>query len=68
MRRRYESCSCCLSDAYPEVKATLDAERAAKAEPEVAARICEIAKAAGPATTQRRSRGTARARKVPFGP
>ena len=28
MRRWYESCSCCLSDAYPEVKAALDAERA----------------------------------------
>lgn len=27
MRRWYESCSCCLSDAYPEVKAQLDAER-----------------------------------------
>ena len=28
MRRWYESCSCCLSDAYPEVKAALDAEKA----------------------------------------
>ena len=27
MRRWYESCSCCLSDAFPEVKAALDAER-----------------------------------------
>lgn len=51
MRRWYESCSCCLSDAYPEVKATLDAERAANAEPEVAAGICEVAEAADPATT-----------------
>ena len=33
MRRWYESCSCCLSDAYPDVKAALDAERAEKAEP-----------------------------------
>ena len=46
MRRWYESCSCCLSDAYPEVKATLDAERASKAEPEVAPGICEVAEAA----------------------
>ena len=27
MRRWYESCSCCLSEAYPEIKAALDAER-----------------------------------------
>ncbi len=51
MRRWYESCSCCLSDAYPEVKATLDAERAAKAEPEMAAGICEVAEAAEAATS-----------------
>ncbi|HUS20433.1 MAG TPA: YHS domain-containing protein [Aeromicrobium sp.] len=30
MRLWYESCSCCLSDAFPDVKAALDAERAAK--------------------------------------
>ena len=29
MRRWYESCSCCLSEAFPEIKAQLDAERAA---------------------------------------
>lgn len=29
MRRWYEACSCCLSEAYPEVKAALDVERAA---------------------------------------
>jgi YHS domain-containing protein len=46
MRRWYESCSCCLSDAFPEVKAALDAERAAKAQPEVAPGICEVAEAA----------------------
>src|SRR5215216_5364477 len=40
MRRWYESCSCCLSDAYPEIKAALDAERAAKAQPPVDAGIC----------------------------
>lgn len=49
MRRWYESCSCCLSDAYPEVKAALDAERAANAEPEVGAGICEVAEAEQPA-------------------
>lgn len=46
MRRWYESCSCCLSDAYPEVKAALDQERAANAQPEVGAGICEVAEAA----------------------
>ena len=45
MRRWYESCSCCLSDAYPEIKAALDAERAAQAEPPVAPGICEVAEA-----------------------
>ena len=45
MRRWYESCSCCLSEAYPEVKARLDAERAAAAAPPVDAGICEIAEA-----------------------
>ena len=45
MRRWYESCSCCLSDAYPEIKAALDAERAASAVPPVAAGICEVADA-----------------------
>lgn len=37
MRRWYESCSCCLSDAYPDIKAALDAERAAE--------VCEVAEA-----------------------
>ena len=46
MRRWYESCSCCLSDAYPEIKAALDAERAAAAQPPVEAGICEVAEAA----------------------
>lgn len=44
MRRWYESCSCCLSDAYPEVKAALDAERTAD-RPAVAPGICEVAEA-----------------------
>ena len=45
MRRWYESCSCCLSDAYPDIKAALDAERAAAAQPPVADGICEVADA-----------------------
>jgi Cu+-exporting ATPase len=32
MRRWYESCSCCLSETYPEIKAQLDAEKAAELE------------------------------------
>ena len=48
MRRWYESCSCCLSDAYPEIKAQLDAERAAAAMAPVDPGICEVAEAAGP--------------------
>lgn len=45
MRRWYESCSCCLSDAFPEIKAALDAERAAQELPAVGAGICEVAEA-----------------------
>ena len=45
MRRWYESCSCCLSDAYPDIKAALDAERAAKDEAPVDAGTCEVAEA-----------------------
>ena len=48
MRRWYESCACCLSDAYPEIKAQLDAERAAAAQPPVDPGICEVAEAAAP--------------------
>lgn len=43
MRRWYESCSCCLSDAYPDIKAALDAERAAAAAAPVGEGICEVA-------------------------
>jgi len=50
MRRWYESCSCCLSDAYPDIKAALDAERAANAKTPVDAGICEIAEAQEVAT------------------
>jgi YHS domain-containing protein len=42
MRRWYESCSCCLGDTYPEIKAQLDAEKAAAAQP-VPLGICEVA-------------------------
>ena len=45
MRRWYENCSCCLSDAYPDVKAALDAERAAIAMSAVEPEICEVAEA-----------------------
>lgn len=48
MRLWYESCACCLSDAYPDVKAALDAERAATAQPEVQPGICEVAEAEAP--------------------
>ena len=50
MRRWYESCSCCLSDAYPEIKAALDAERAAQSAPPVDVGICEVAEAQEVAT------------------
>ena len=50
MRRWYESCSCCLSDAYPNIKAALDAERAATHAAPVNAGICEIAEAQEVAT------------------
>jgi YHS domain-containing protein len=45
MRLWYESCSCCLSDAHPEVKAALDAERDAARQPQADAGICEVAEA-----------------------
>lgn len=45
MRLWYEKCSCCLSEAFPEVKAALDAERAANAAPPVDPGICEVAEA-----------------------
>jgi YHS domain-containing protein len=48
MRLWYESCSCCLSDAHPEVKAALDAEREAKAQPPANLGICEVAEATSP--------------------
>lgn len=45
MRLWYESCSCCLSDAFPDVKAALDAERAANTAEPVPAGACEVAEA-----------------------
>ena len=45
MRRWYESCSCCLSEAYPEIKATLDSERAATQEAPAGPGVCEVAEA-----------------------
>lgn len=51
MRRWYESCSCCLSDAYPEVKAALDAERAAAAQPQADPGICDVAEGSADAAT-----------------
>lgn len=45
MRRWYESCACCLSDAFPEIKAQLDAERAAASLGPVDPGICEVAEA-----------------------
>lgn len=45
MRRWYESCSCCLSDTYPEVKAALDEERRSQATPTADPGICEVAEA-----------------------
>jgi YHS domain-containing protein len=51
MRRWYESCACCLSDSYPEIKAQLDAERAAASQPPVDPGICEVAEAAEAAGT-----------------
>ena len=51
MRRWYESCSCCLSEAYPDIKAALDAERAAAAVPPVDPGICEVAEAQEPVLT-----------------
>jgi YHS domain-containing protein len=47
MRRWYDSCSCCLGDTYPDVKAALDAERAAAAQAPAGPGVCEVAEGAG---------------------
>lgn len=46
VRAWYASCRCCLSDAHPEVVATLDAERDAAKEARADAGICEVAEGA----------------------
>lgn len=48
MRRWYESCSCCLGDTYPEIKAQLDAQRVAAHAGPIDPGVREIAEA--PAT------------------
>jgi YHS domain-containing protein len=45
IRSWYESCRCCLSDAYPKVVEVLDAERATAAARPADAGICETAEA-----------------------
>jgi YHS domain-containing protein len=47
MRRWYDSCSCCLGDTYPEVKAALDEERREQSQPAASEGICEVAEAVG---------------------
>lgn len=51
MRLWYESCSCCLSEAFPDIKARLDAERTAQAQAPVAAGTCEVAEGAPTSTS-----------------
>ena len=48
MRLWYESCSCCLSDAHPEVKAAIDAEREGTSQAPSGPGICEVAEAETP--------------------
>ncbi|HET7676689.1 MAG TPA: YHS domain-containing protein [Candidatus Limnocylindrales bacterium] len=43
MRQWYEACSCCLSDAFPEVKAALDEERRMEQAAPAGPGICEVA-------------------------
>jgi YHS domain-containing protein len=45
IRAWYESCRCCLSDAYPGVVEVLDGERSAMARKPADAGICETAEA-----------------------
>ena len=52
MRLWYEKCSCCLSDAFPAVKAALDAERAAQTAPPAGPGICDVAEAHQEVATQ----------------
>ena len=43
LRRWYASCRCCMHDAYPELVATLDAERTRAEQTVAAPGICEVA-------------------------
>lgn len=54
IRAWYESCRCCLSDAYPKVVEQLDAERSTAEAHPADAGICETAEA----HTESASRGT----------
>jgi YHS domain-containing protein len=51
VRAWYESCRCCLSDAYPQVVEVLDRERAAGHHAPVDAGICDAADARTDTTT-----------------
>ena len=57
MRSWYESCSCCLSEAFPEVKAQLDAEKLALAQAPAGPGACEVIEAAAAATGEAASSG-----------
>lgn len=46
LRRWYASCRCCMHDAYPEVVAALDAERARSKLAVSGPGICEVAEGA----------------------
>ena len=41
MRRWYESCRCCLGDAYPEIREALDEERRTAEQAGAGPGICE---------------------------
>ena len=43
LRRWYASCRCCMHDAYPEIVATLDAERTRAGQATSGPGICEVA-------------------------
>lgn len=46
LRRWYASCRCCMTDAHPDVVATLDAERVRSKQAVSGPGICEIAEGA----------------------
>jgi len=49
LRRWYASCRCCMHDAYPDLVATLDAERVRAQQPVSGPGICDIAEGKVPA-------------------